>query len=167
MARYDARDAEVLVFTFKEGLLSPVAHDLKLRVERFEIDVEEATVRAQLDARSLKVVAAIRQGRDDPGALAAASVEEIERNAAQRVLSVDRFPSIHFQSTSVDEREVRGRLTLCGQSRDVTGRRCDEQGRRVAEFRVDQREFGIRPFSAMLGALKIRPDVLVRVALPA
>src|SRR4051812_4209200 len=37
--RIDPASAECLVYTFKEGLLSAVAHDLKIRVERFEIEV--------------------------------------------------------------------------------------------------------------------------------
>jgi hypothetical protein len=34
----------------------------------------------------------------------------------------------------------------------------------VAEFRIDQRDFGIKPYSAMLGTLKIKPEVVVRVS---
>ena len=35
MPHYDATTAECLVLTYKEGLLSAVAHDLEIRVARF------------------------------------------------------------------------------------------------------------------------------------
>lgn len=37
--RFDAGSADRLVFTGRAGLLSAIAHDLKLRVGRFEIKV--------------------------------------------------------------------------------------------------------------------------------
>jgi len=40
----DASTAECLVFTEKEGLLSGVAHDLKLRVERFRLRIDDDSV---------------------------------------------------------------------------------------------------------------------------
>ena len=55
MPRYDASSAKVLVFTFKEGLLSAAAHDLKLEVTKFTVDVEGTSVRAEFDATSLRV----------------------------------------------------------------------------------------------------------------
>ena len=63
MARHDASTAEVLVFTFKEGLLSPLAHDLKLRVTRFSLEVAETSdsVAAEFDPRSLVVLTAMKQ----------------------------------------------------------------------------------------------------------
>ena len=53
MARYDASNAKVQVFTFKDGLLSAMAHDLKLEVTRFELDSEGVST---FDAGSLRVV---------------------------------------------------------------------------------------------------------------
>lgn len=47
MPRLDASSADCFVFTYKEGLLSAVAHDLKLRVTRFTIDTEGDAVRAE------------------------------------------------------------------------------------------------------------------------
>ena len=48
---FDATSAECLVFTYKEGLLSALAHDLEIRVPGFEVDVDDATlaVRARAD----------------------------------------------------------------------------------------------------------------------
>ena len=36
----------------------------------------------------------------------------------------------------------------------------------VAELKLHQPDFGIKPYSAALGALKVKPDILVRVSVP-
>jgi hypothetical protein len=36
----------------------------------------------------------------------------------------------------------------------------------VGEVTLHQPDYGIKPYSAMLGTLKIRPDVKVRIRLP-
>jgi hypothetical protein len=36
----------------------------------------------------------------------------------------------------------------------------------VAEIKLHQPDFGIKPFTAALGALKVKPDVVVRVSVP-
>jgi hypothetical protein len=36
----------------------------------------------------------------------------------------------------------------------------------VGEFRVNQGDFGLRPFTAMLGTMRLKPEVLVVVSLP-
>ena len=43
MARFDAYNSECLLFSFKDGLLARLAHDLKLQVSRFSIEVDEST----------------------------------------------------------------------------------------------------------------------------
>jgi hypothetical protein len=163
MARYDASQAEVLVFTFKEGVLAAMAHDLKLKVTRLTIDVEEGRVRADLDASSLRVVSPMKDGAENPSALPKMLYGEIEKNAAGDVLDAKRHPSIGFETTAITETQVTGRLTLKGQTREITGRRT---GPTSAEFRFDQRDFGIKPFTAMLGTLKVKPELLVKVTLP-
>ena len=73
---------------------------------------------------------------------------------------------IQFESTSISDREVLGQLTLHGVTRPVRGQRHVTAEKQIAEFRLDQRTFGIRLFVAMLGTLKVKPEVVVRVLLP-
>jgi len=166
MARYDASSAEVAVFSFKEGLLSAVAHDLKLMARRFTIEAEGERITAQFDAGSLEVVTAMKDGAEHSGSLSDSMKGDIQKNLQRDVLDLKRFPTITFEASSVGATSVEGRLTLHGVTKTVSGRRVDAGGRRIAEFRFDQRDFGIKPFSAMLGTLKIKPEVLVRVSLP-
>jgi hypothetical protein len=57
-------------------------------------------------------------------------------------------------------------LTLNNITRPVStlARRVD--GHYRAELRIHQPAFGIKPYSAMLGTLKIKPDVVVRILVP-
>lgn len=170
--RFHQDNADVLVFTFKEGLLSAVAHDLEIRVNRFSIWVDEETnaVRATFDAASLSVVTAMKDGAEAPRALSDSDRRKIEENIVDDVLHAKRFPEIRFASTSVEEEgtgyRVRGQLTLHGKSREVAFvTRSDGEGQ-VLEVTIHQPDFGIQPYSAMLGTLRIKPDVIVRAALP-
>lgn len=163
MTRVDSSAFEVLVFTFKEGLLSTVAHDLQLKVSRATLDLEPGRVVVELDATSLRVVGAMRQGTVEP--LMSAMTSEIERNIIADVLEPRRFGSVRFESTKLTSAVLEGQLSLHGVTRPVRGAVQTVGTRRVAEVRLDQREFGIRPYSAMLGTLKVKPEVLVRVSI--
>jgi hypothetical protein len=170
MRRYDASNAECLVFTFKEGLASALAHDLKLRVTDFAIEVDEErhAVEARFAPRSLRVVCAMAGGRESPGALAANDHEKIEENIVRDVLEADRYPEIRFSSAQVAREtggyRVVGSLALHGRAREVSLVVREEAGRLVTEVELHQPDFGIRPYSALFGALKVRPDVKLRVS---
>jgi polyisoprenoid-binding protein YceI len=170
--RFHQDNADVLVFTFKEGLLAAVAHDLKIRVTRFSIWIDEETseIEATFDPASLRVVTAMKDGAEAHGALSESDRRKIEEHIADDVLQAKRFPEIRFASRSVEEDDatgyrVSGQLTLRGTTREVMiASRSDGEGQ-VAEVRIHQPDFGIQPFSALLGTLKIKADVVVTVAL--
>ncbi len=157
MLHYDASNSAVHVFTFKEGLLSPMAHDLKLAVTSFSIEFDGAAVRATFDAASLRVVTPMRNGVEKAGLLPPALYAEIEKNARNDVLNAARFPQVKFEGEA-SETELHGTLTLHGVSRPL---RAPRLGNSV-ELKLDVRDFGIKPFTAMLGALKVKPELLVR-----
>ena len=65
----DSARAECLMFPEKEGLLSSVAHDLKLEVSDFKIAWDAETITARFSPRSLRVVNAMKDKRENPEAL--------------------------------------------------------------------------------------------------
>jgi polyisoprenoid-binding protein YceI len=172
MSTFDASTAECLVFTFKKGLLSRVAHDLKLRVDRFTVEVadDRSAIAVQLDLRSLRVVCAMHRGREAPSKLDRADHEKIEETLRDEVLDTARHPSTTYASTKIepegDGYRVAGELTLRGVSRPVPLHVRREGTRLTAEVTLHQPDFGIRPYKAALGALQIEPDVRVRVSAP-
>ncbi len=163
MPTYDASRARCRVFTFKEGLLSAVAHDLEIEVGRFTVELAEdgASVAATFDTRSLRVLDAVVEGRRSPGTLSDKDKRKIEEIIADEVLASKKHPEIRFESTEVSDAAVRGRLTMNGRSRDV---RCAREGDRVTAT-LHQPDWGLKPYSAMLGTLKIKPDVRVELTI--
>ena len=170
--RVDARSAECLVFTFKEGLLSAVAHDLKIRGTKFVIEGDEhaRTLDARFDARSLRVVCAMNGGVESRGTLSTANKREIESKILRDVLEAEQYPEIHFEASSIDEKGdgyvVKGTLTLHGRRRQISVRARRDGDRYVAEASIHQPDFGIRPYSAMFGTLRVQADLTVRVSVP-
>lgn len=166
-------DAECRVLTYREGLLSGLGHDLELAVTRFTIEVDDAarTADASFDAGSLRVVRALRDGAELPGALGDGDRQSIEASIRGDVLHADRHPAVRFRSTAVTEAaggyDVAGTLALHGVERPVTLALRPEGDRLVAAVTLHQPDFGIRPYRALLGTLKVKPDVTVRLSLPA
>jgi polyisoprenoid-binding protein YceI len=109
----------------------------------------------------------MKDGRESPGALSDADKRTIERNIREDVLDATRHPQIRFQSKVVerrgDEATIRGTLQLHGQEREVVVRARREGGAVVAEARLHQPDFGIKPYSAMMGTLRVKPDIEVRL----
>jgi len=169
---FDPSTAECLVFTYKAGLLSGVAHDLKLRVERFEIAVDDQGIHTHFHASSLRVVCAQVGGQDDPRALSEKDRREIEATIVRDVLDARRHPAIDFRSSAVAatvapaEIQIDGTLSIRGRERPLRLLARREADRAVIETAIHQPDFGIRPYTAMLGALRIKPDVAVRVTTP-
>lgn len=163
MPTYDQSSAECRVFTYKDGLLSAVAHDLEIDVTKFEVELSEdgTEVTATFDPRSLRVLDAVVDGRRSPGTLSDRDKRKIESNIVDDVLHAKKHPQIRFTSSDVHEREIAGQLELHGATRSVRLTRDVD----TAMTRLHQPDFGIKPYTAMLGALKIKPDVEVRLTI--
>jgi hypothetical protein len=171
LIRMDASSAECLVLTEKEGLLSAVAHDLKIRVTRFELAWDGATLTASFDPRSLRVVNALKSGREDAEALGDADKAKIEQSLVADVLDAKRYPKIEFRSSEVVAEgkgyRIKGDLTLHGVTRGISPKVSLRGDRWGAQISINQPDYGIKPFSAMLGTLKVKPKLRVRVSVPA
>ena len=97
----------------------------------------------------------------------------VARGNALKSLKADDFGEITFVSTNVtadgDGYRVDGTLTLAGKSRDHSvvvapvGSGADRHV--VGETTVRHSDFGIKQYSAMMGALKVADEVTVRLDL--
>jgi polyisoprenoid-binding protein YceI len=61
---------------------------------------------------------------------------------------------------------IKGDLTLHGVTNQISLDAHSDGQRWNAKIILDQRKYGIKPFSAMLGALKIKPEVEVNISIP-
>jgi polyisoprenoid-binding protein YceI len=175
----DASSAECHVLTFKEGALSALAHDLELKVSRLTLEIEPAgdaeyQLVARVAADSLVVLHAMKDGRPTDQ-LSASDRRKIEKTITSDVLDVRRHPEIRYEATATplatgdgsgDAFALTGELTLQGKRRPLAAVARLHQGRMRAEVTLHQPDFGIQPFRALLGALKLRPEVKVRISLP-
>jgi hypothetical protein len=170
MPSYDSTSAECFVFTFKEGLLSPVAHDLRLRIMRFSLDVDAAvgSVVAKFDTNSLVVDCPMKDGAENPSALSESDKQKIAGQIREDVLHGSQHPEAVFRSRIVTARadgghDLEGELTLHGVTKPLAAQTRVVAGRQQVELRIHQPDFGITPYRAMLGTLKIQADVTIRV----
>lgn len=168
MPRFDATNASCFVFTFKEGLLSPAGHDLRLRVERFSIEVEESSIVARFFTASLVVDTAMKEGREAPSALSERDKAKIAAHIRDDVLHSAKYPEATFRSSSVERRadggyDISGEFTLHGVTRALqASTRATAHGQRL-ELVLHQPDYSITPFTALMGTLKVRADVHVLI----
>ena len=110
-------EARCHVFTEKEGLLSRLAHDLRLRVGSFDVKIEgegdEQSVVATFDATSLVVETALSRGVDNPGALTKGDRQKIDETIQKEILSTRKHREIRFHSTKVSTSS--GGLSVTGE----------------------------------------------------
>lgn len=167
----------VWIHVFKGGIASVFGHDLKLQAKSVTCMVTPAadgtfSLESVVDARRIEVVCARSGDKDLPATtLSPGDRQEIHRHLIYDVLNTERYPEIRFVSTrvvkGVNRFDITGNLTLTGRTHQVHSRAVKTEGRYVATLQVHQPDFGIKPFSAAMGALKVKPDVQVEVWLPA
>ncbi len=172
MKTYKYPQAKCLIFTYKEGLLSAVAHDLKLDVEELSIsfDPENLILKGTANPTSVRVICAMKNGQEAPSTLSAKDKKEIEKNILKDVLQPKKYPSLSFSSSNITPHNgsftVSGTLDLHGIQRNISFDLIEKEGHYHAEMKLDQRDFKIKPFSAMFGTLKIQPTILIKISFP-
>lgn len=151
------------VRTGRTGAVAKAGHDLLLEVTSWSatLDAGEPTaIELTADATSLKV----REGTGGMQALDDGDRANIEQTIDDEVL---RREPIAFRSTQVtataDGLCVQGELTLLGTTRPVAFDVAVAVGRLSAVAVVKQIDFGMKPYSALFGALKVADEVKVAI----
>lgn len=174
MPRFDANSSLCRISVKREGLLSAAGHDLELGVADYAIEIVESgqQIDGTFAARSVYVIGAVdRNGQLRPDTPSAPDKATIDRHVAEDVLETERYPTIEFHSDRIDALgggayRVEGRLRLHGRERPLRFDVASRGDRLVADIVLNQTDFGIRPFRAFAGALRIQPELRVHIALP-
>jgi hypothetical protein len=165
-------DGTVAVRTHRTGAAAKAGHDLLLHVTgwRGEVEIAEGGAPTALsfeaDTTSFRVIEGTggiqALGDDDRASIVETIDDEILHRAA-----------IAFRSTAVEEPaasvfRVHGDLTLVGETRPLTVDVTVADGALHAAAVVVQSSWGIKPYSALFGALRVADDVAVAIdaALP-
>jgi polyisoprenoid-binding protein YceI len=165
----DRSDGELLIRTDVAGRAAKMGHRLTIAMKRWRATTqwdadEPVTAELTVDVGSLEVV------RGEGGLTPLSGPEKIlVRGNALRSLDARRFPRVTFAAESVemthDGYRLTGTLTIHGKARtQVVDVRTDDLGdswRMSSETTVRQSEFGIKPYSQLLGSLKVADDVTV------
>ncbi len=151
--------------SYKDGMGAKLAHDLVLKASRWSgtLNVDDnpsaCSASVTVDPRSIEIVDA----RGGVKGLSDKDRRDIDKNINEKVLETGKFPELKFESTSVSGSEpnltVAGNMTIKGTTRPVNVDLNVNGTTVTAQTSISQKDFGIKPFSAMMGAIKLRDDV--------
>jgi polyisoprenoid-binding protein YceI len=158
-------NARLMVDTSRTGGAARAAHDLSIEVTSWsaQLEVEDSGASATLsaDGASLRVLA----GHGGIQALGEDDKDNIRQTIDDEIL---RHSRIEFRSTAVqvsadgNDLDVEGELELAGATHAISFRlTADPEGNLIGRAKVKQTEWGIKPYSALFGALKVADEVEV------
>jgi len=167
--KIDASASRFTVQAFATGLLSSFGHNPTIAIRDFEGEaqaesdnLENASVRLTIGTHSFDVMDEMK--RDDR--------HKLEAEMNEKVLDTKQFPTISFESRKVTvqklandlfQASVVGDLTFHGVTRehsfDARVTRRGSELRISSDFSLRQSDYGITPFKAAGGALKLKDEV--------
>lgn len=160
-------DASISLYTFKEGLLSKLAHDLRLSVTKFEIRARGTEISARFDPRSIRVEGVMKEGKLFRSEPSESDRKKIQDNMLGEVLRTGDFPEIKFvgRTPSVEPPfTVNGELTLCGVTKPISVLLMLRGERLSAELELTPSNWGVRPYRALGGTLKVQDRLRIVAA---
>lgn len=165
-------NARLLVRTHRGGLGARAGHDLVIEATRWagqvSIDAGEPPgghVEVRVDTHGLEV----REGHGGARPLTDKDRLEIKSNIEEKVLNADRYPELRFtaEKVAVEDHDAHliGNLTIGGQTRptgvDVDLEPAADGLHAHGTVQLRQTDFGIKPYSALMGMLKVADEVEV------
>jgi polyisoprenoid-binding protein YceI len=161
-------DARLTIRTSRSGAAAKAGHDLLIEVERWGATVEIAPDPAQsvfelnADSRSLKVAEGTggmkALGDDDRSSIVKTINEEVLKGAPITFRSTAVRPDGDGRFHVTGDLEIANGISLI--AFDIT---LSDDGRLAGGASVRQTEWGIKPYSALFGALKVADEVAVEV----
>jgi polyisoprenoid-binding protein YceI len=167
--RLNASDGGLLVRTGVTGRAAKMGHRLTIAMNSWQATVrwddgEPVAAELTVDVESLQV------SHGEGGLMALSGPEKaLARSHALKSLDAGRFPRIRYRVDDIqrtgDGYRLGGMLEIHGKSRErVIDLRVDDLGeawRMSCEADVRQTEFGVKPYSMLMGAMKVADTVTV------
>lgn len=181
--KVDPAQSSLVVQLFKDGVAARLGHDHVVHAREFSGTVaydprnpEASSIRVAVEVGSLIA--------DDPGtrrkfglAGEPSASDRAEIDTAMKAdgqLAAARFPSMTFTSTAIATQPdgrvlVTGRLTIRGVTNELKfPAQMSVEGARLrgrAQLKFKQSSFGYPPYSALLGAIKNKDEVILHIDL--
>jgi polyisoprenoid-binding protein YceI len=170
--KLSASDGRLLVHTGVTGRAAKMGHRLTIAMNAWRatvgwIDGEPAEVDLTVEVDSLQVL------RGEGGVTPLSGPEKaLARSNAMRVFNVDRFPQIRFQASDIEKTgdgyRLAGMLEIHGKRRprliDLRGEDRGDAWHLSCQADVRQSEFGVKPYSMLMGSMKVVDTVTVSFA---
>jgi YceI-like domain len=158
----------IQIFTFKEGIMSAVAHDLRVRLQTFEITLDGTAVKAEFDLKSLLVEGPMQNGVLQADQYDAGKRADVAKAMHGEVLHTDKNPKAGFTGTATpsgDGYHVQGQLQLAGSTQPLSFEVRNDNGTYRSEFELKPSLWGISQYKALLGAIKLKDVLKIELAL--
>jgi polyisoprenoid-binding protein YceI len=150
-----------------------MGHDLVFEVRDWSAkamidpsDLARSTLEATAELTSLSIIEATGGAK----ALTRGDRAEIKRTIEEKILTTRQFPIVSLRSTAAEANgigvRVAAELTVAGVTRPVDMLLTLDGGRARGVMTVVQSRWGIKPFSAFMGALKVRDAVEIVLEVP-
>ena len=170
--RLDASDGELLIRTGVKGRAARMGHRLTIVMTRWQATVswagaEPVAAELAVETDSFDVL------RGEGGVKGLSGPEKtLVRSNALKSLDAGRFPEIRFTAETIDKTDdgyrLTGKLHIRGKSRQhVIDLRTEDLGdswRMSAESSVRQSDYGVKPYSLLMGSVQVADDVTVSFA---
>jgi len=168
--RLGPEESSFTVQAFAEGLFSAFGHDPVIAIRDFEGEaqfvpgtLETAAVKIRINAKGLALTGDTKE-KDRV---------EIETTMRNQVLEVEKYPEVVFSSSNISASRVaegRYRVRVIGDLsfHGVTQKNLwitseatvsDQELRARGDFSLKQSDFGIKPFSAVGGTIKLKNEL--------
>jgi len=145
------------VKTGKEGAAAKAGHNLVLGVNSWEATVEggdSPSIKLTADPSSFEVI----EGSGGAKPLTDDDKADIKKSISGKVLGSDQ---ISFESSEVTDSSAKGDLSIAGTSKSVDVPLSVSGDKISGSMKLSQKDFGIKQFKALMGALKVTDEVTV------
>jgi polyisoprenoid-binding protein YceI len=159
----DVNKSTLKIRVFKSGAFSAFAHNHEIQAPIEEGTIEQSnsahdSVQLRVVSRKMRVI--------DPDTPADKRAEIQHTMQSAKVLDVEKFPEISYQSTGVTGRgenhwEVRGNLNLRGKKQPVVVAVSLQDGHYRGSTSIKQSDFGIDPIRIAGGTVKVKDELKV------
>ncbi len=167
--RLGTESGRIVLRTFRDGLAATAGHDLVIELPRWsgELVVGDDTAPESLEVRIDLGTLAVREGTGGLKPLTDRDRREIA-TTARRLLSTGPHPEAVFTANrfelSGDNGTIEGNLSIRGVTRPLRLQVSQpEPGSYVGTGTLVQSAYGIKPYTAFFGALKVRDAVDIEV----
>lgn len=164
-----ASDGELLIRTGVAGRAARMGHRLTVAMKRWQATVgwsgaEPVSAELTVEVDSFEVL------RGDGGVKGLSGPEKaLVKSNALRSLDAGRYPEIRFTANTIDKTDegyrLTGKLHIRGKSREhVIDLRTEDLGetwQMSAESSVRQAEYGVKPYSLLMGSVRVADEISV------